>query len=281
MTVTLSPAEHSFLYDSLSSVPPIRPDLRKPFQFRPLEAKTNFLPLSNGLARIRLIDGLECIVLVKLKVEPVLLQFIECDVDVSGFRDDLNFVQNLKYNLTSLLTRNFPQERLQLTKKYMYKLYIDCVVMSHTLYPLSLLSLTTYLALKTTRLPLLISLTDDDEIAELPTFSDDYDLARPVADDFNPPIYIVVGVVGPNLVFDPSMEEEQVLENGLVLTYSDGKIITPITNINLSSLSSLAKFKGVNPATVVKGITMGNNYCEEIVKALNLLVELDDSTTIF
>ena len=279
--LTLLPAEQSYLYDGLCSTPPVRPDLREAYQFRPLEAKTDFLPLLNGLARIRAVDGLECIVLVKLKVEPLLDLFIEVAVDVAGYRDDLNFVLNLQYSLTLLLTANFPRDRLVLTKKYMFKLYVDCVVISHTLYPLSLMNLAIYLALKSTRLPLLISSTDDDEIAELPTFSDDWDLARPIADDLSPPLYVVVGVVGTNLVFDPLSQEEQVLENGLVLSYYNGNVITPITNVNLLSQSSLAKFKGVLAATVAKGIAMVSQYCGEIVSALDALVLSDDSTSIF
>ena len=40
--VQLSPAEKSYLYDSLTQQPIIRPDLRSIHQYRPLVAKTSF-----------------------------------------------------------------------------------------------------------------------------------------------------------------------------------------------------------------------------------------------
>ena len=65
----LSPAELSFLHSSLSSTPPIRPDLRTPTQFRPLVAETEILPSTNGSARICFSDGTEAIVGIKAEVE--------------------------------------------------------------------------------------------------------------------------------------------------------------------------------------------------------------------
>lgn len=277
----LSPAEKDYLFKNLVQPSPIRPDARRNTQFRPLEAKTDFLPSSNGLARIRSVDGLECIVSVKLRVEELLPQFIEVDVDVSGYRDDSNFVLNLKFNLTSLFSRNFPLDNLKLTKKYGFKLYVDCIVTCHTLYPLSLISLTTYLALKTTRLPLLISSTDDDEIAELPTFSDDWDMATMIAENILPPIFIVIGVIGNNLLFDPSNAEEQVLESGIVLSYYQGKAITPISKVNLCERSSSFTIGGMSKSTISHAIQITNEYCGEIIKALDRFIESDNSQAIF
>ncbi|KAK6455015.1 ribosomal protein S5 domain 2-type protein [Scheffersomyces xylosifermentans] len=286
----LSPAERSYLYDSLTQAPPIRPDSRTDHQFRPLEAKTSFLPGSNGSARIRLMDGSECIVSVKSKVVLSALEssLIECDIDVSGFRDDSNFVSNLKFYLTNLLQHNFPTQYLKLTSRYAFKLFIDCIVISHSSYPLSLISLTTYLALKTTRLPLLVSDVNDEEVAEQPTFSDDWDNAKYIGDFmkdgevFQPPIFITLGVIGPNLIFDPSTEEEQVLENGLIVSFYGNKVITPISNINLATNSNNSNFKGLNRSLITKAMALGNKYCPAVVKALDTLIEQDDEEgTIF
>lgn len=278
----LSPAERAFLYDSLSQQPPIRPDARSEHQFRPVEAKTGFLPASNGLARMRLLDGSECIVSVKLKVvlqsrEPNL---VECDVDVAGFRDDSNYIANLRYSLTSLLLQSLPAEGLRLTSKYAFKLFVDCIVVSHSLYPLTLMSLTAYLALKTTHLPLLVSEIDDAEIEEQPTFADDWESAQLLAtlfknDRFQPPIVVTLGVVGENLVFDPSLEEEQVLENGLLVSWYDGRVITPVANINLAKNSNNSNHKGLNARLVAKSIAMASQHCGAIVEALDALVEMD------
>lgn len=278
----LSTAERSYLYDSLVQTPPIRPDSRSEHQFRPLEAKTSFLPSSNGSARIRLMDGSECIVSVKAKVVRASQEtnLLECDVDVSGHRDDSNFVANLKFNLTNILLQNFPKEVLKLTSKYSFKLFLDCLVISHSSYPLSLLSLTSYLALKTTRLPLLVSDVDDAEVEEQPTFSDDWTNSRLMADlgetTFQPPIFITLGVVGNNLLFDPSTEEEQVLENGLILSWYDGKVISPASNINLASNSNNSNFKGMNAKLIVNSLALVKKYGGAIVHALDTLIEQDD-----
>ncbi|RCK59608.1 Exosome complex component RRP42 [Candida viswanathii] len=142
------------------------------------------------------------------------MSYYRIDVDIIGHRDDSNYVSNLKFQLMNLLHQNFPHETLKLTTRYAFKLYIDCI----------LLSLTTYLALKTTRLPLLISDVNDEEVAEQPT-------------GWN------------NLILDPSIEEEQVLENGLIV--------------------------GLNKTLVVKLIALCNKYCPSIIKALDSLIEED------
>lgn len=236
-------------------------------------------------------DGSECIVSVKSKV--VLLSkesnLIECDVDVSGFRDNSNYVSNIKFHITNLLHQNFPTSCLRLTSRYAYKLFIDCIIISHSAYPLTLLSLTCYLALKTTRLPLLISDLDDTEVAELPTFSDDWEDSKYIgelyeregAGEFRPPIFITLGVVGQNILFDPSTEEEQVLENGLVISFYDGKVITPISNTNLAVNSNNSNFKGLSKGLIVRAVALCGKYCGEVVQALDSLIEQDADDTDF
>jgi exosome complex component RRP42 len=48
----LSPPELSYLYTSLTSSPPIRPDSRSLTKYRPYSIQTNFLSTANGSARI-------------------------------------------------------------------------------------------------------------------------------------------------------------------------------------------------------------------------------------
>lgn len=284
----LSPAERAYLYDSLVQSPPIRPDGRKEYQFRPLEATTAFLPSSNGSARIRMADGSECIVSVKSKVVMIAKEpnLVEVAIDVAGFRDDSNFVSDLKFTMTDLFIKNFPSTRLHLTTKYAFKLFIDCIVVSHQSHPATLLTLTTYLALKSTRLPLLVSDKDDGEIEDQPTFSDDWDQAQLLQDvfgmeSFQPPIFVTVGVVGTNLILEPSTEEEQVLENGILVGWYDNKVITPILNMNLATNSNNSNFKGLPLALMPKVVTLCKKYCSAVVEALDQLVELDDDGAIF
>lgn len=277
----LSPAERSYVYDSLKQENPIRPDGRSPLQFRPLEATTDFLPGSYGSARIRMADGSECIVSVKSKVvltakEPNL---IEWDVDVSGFRDDSNFVSNLKFSLTDLFIKNFPTTQLHLTAKYSYKLYLDCIIVSHSSYPLTLASMAAYLALKSTRLPLLVSEVDDSEVEEQPTFSDDWEKAQYLAeffkmDSFTPPLYITVGIVGSNLFVDPSEVEEQVLENGLLIGYSQG-VIAPVKNLNLATNSNNSNFKGFDASLLITVVDKLKSHLSTISQSLDELDRQD------
>ncbi|ROT40260.1 hypothetical protein SODALDRAFT_376049 [Sodiomyces alkalinus F11] len=65
----LSPAELAYLHASLSLTPPIRPDGRRPTQFRPMTAETGILPGTNGSARVCFSDGTEAIVGVKAELE--------------------------------------------------------------------------------------------------------------------------------------------------------------------------------------------------------------------
>lgn len=282
----LSPAEKDYLYESLRLSPPVRPDSRLVFQYRPLEATVSFLPSSNGSARMRLVDGSECIVSVKSKVVSISEEpnLISCDVSVSGHRDDSNFVSNLRFDITNSLVVNFPYEILKLTSKYSFKLYIDCIVISHTSYPLSLISFTCYLALKTTKLPKLISEVNDETIEEQPTFSDDWESAQSLealhkSGLFQPPIFITIGTVGDNLYFDPSLEEEQVLENGMILTWYKNKVITPFINTHLGSNTTNVNSKGLNAPLLTKSLKLVEKYSNQINLALDRLIDQEEIFT--
>lgn len=284
----LSPAERSYLYTSLAQTPPIRPDARLVYQCRPIEATTAFLPASNGSARMRFVDGSECITSVKAEVVHKKLEhsLIEVDLDVSGYRDDSNYVANLKFDITNLLTKSFPTDKLSLTSRYAFKLYIDSITLTHTSYPLSLISLTCYLALKSTKLPLLKSDVDDREVEEQPIFSDDWDAAQYLETflkmpDYRPPVFITLGLIDKNIIMDPSVEEEQVLENGIIVAFSNDLASLPLHNVQLSSGTSNANLKGLASHNISNIIEMVNKYGPSIVNALDKLLEGDDGDLVF
>lgn len=89
-------------------------------------------------------------------------------------------------------------------------------------YPLPLLSLTTHLALLSTRLPKLKSEGDED-----PLFDDDWDASVYIyprdmqAAHARPPVTLLVMAVKDNIIFDPSKEELAVAE--VVLAVSIGE----------------------------------------------------------
>lgn len=251
----LSPAELSFLHSSLSSTPPIRPDLRTPTQFRPLVAETDILPSTNGSARICFSDGTEAIVGIKAEVEKTpqaphhaqhdsadtdtdmkddtetkdtrsnttISTHLDLSIEIPNFRDDDPLPIFLSSMLTeTLLSTPHLSQKLYINARWHWKLYIDVLLLSPPLsYPLPLLSLTTHLALLNTALPRLKSDPGDD-----PLFDDDWAAAVPLyakgeGEDGTrnrPPVTLLVMTVNDNIVFDPSREELAVADAVLAIT---------------------------------------------------------------
>ncbi|KAK4228502.1 ribosomal protein S5 domain 2-type protein [Podospora fimiseda] len=251
--VNLSPAELAYLHASLSLTPPIRPDGRSPDQYRPLSAETGILPGTNGSARICFADGTEAIVGVKAEVEKtgrrwdddtIFLEgggddeeggdkekgstqqggnkeWVELTVEIPGQRDDDSATVFLAQMLSeALLADGGFVERLKINRGWHWKLYLDILLISPPLsYPLPLLSLTTHLALLSTRLPRLKSEGDED-----PFFDDDWAAAPylyPRDKKARPPVTLLVMAVGNNIIFDPAKEELAVADVVLAVSVAD------------------------------------------------------------
>ncbi|KAF2085172.1 hypothetical protein K490DRAFT_47481 [Saccharata proteae CBS 121410] len=277
----LSPAELSYIHSSLSLSPPIRPDGRAPTQFRPLIAETDILPGANGSARICFADGTEAIVGAKCEVEKSAWRpsagehglglgtggtgdvemgnedgeeggrggvgenaWVEMSVEIPGYRDDDALPVFLAAMLTeALLADGTLKDRLWINRRFHWKLYIDILLLSPPLsYPLPLLSLTTHLALLSTRLPRLKSELDED-----PLFDDDWAASTYLYPrstttkatstiTSRPPITLLVTAIGENIIFDPSKEELAVAE--AVLAISVGQ--SPPSSTSPSSLRLLS-----------------------------------------
>jgi exosome complex component RRP42 len=294
--MVLSVAESSYIYDSLASNKPTRPDSRKPNQFRPLKANCGFLPNSNGSSRIYNADGIECISSVKAKVirTDKTSDLINVEIDIFGEKDNTTLCQHLTTLIKESLLDSFDFKCLKLTGKYYFQLYIDISILylpedfsisSYTLYSLlSLISMGVYVALKSTKLPLLVSERDDFEVEEEPTFSDDWEVStdlipRNGENTFQPALVFVVGTAGNTVIIDPSLEEEQILEHGICLTWSNSDITTPVQSLTLSSVNT----KALKPNLIVKAMDLVKNVANEVVQALNTIAETDaiDSDAIF
>ncbi|ODQ67497.1 hypothetical protein NADFUDRAFT_81962 [Nadsonia fulvescens var. elongata DSM 6958] len=279
-----SPAEISYLRNSLELPSPIRPDGRSSQQYRPLEATTDFLPTANGSARVRTSDGGECIVGVKARVVKAASEssLINIDVDIAGVRDDSSAVVLLSSTLQTAIQASLPENALKLTDVYSFKLFIDALVISQPSNPFNITSLATYLALKSTRLPKLVSATDDAEAAEIPVFDDDWDQSTFLGQDetrqkWSPPIFTVMAVVGNNLFVDPSVEEEFVSDAGILAGWSaDGKVIAPIRIIDLGGKRN----GGLKSTLIYKAYSLLQSTAPDVIEALNAIGD-QDSLSIF
>lgn len=256
-SISLSPAELAYIHTSLAQTPPIRPDGRTPTQFRPLVAESDILPSANGSARICFADGTEAVVGVKAEVEKSASNhtsnhedsslgtssnadiemgestsspptgkgsssWVEVALDIPGYREDDALPVFLSAMLTEALVADGSlKDKLYINTRFHWRLYIDILLLSAPLsYPLPLLSLTTHLALLSTRLPDLISEKDED-----PLFNDDWDAATylysraPNAP--KPPVTLLVVSIADNIFFDASKDELAVADS--VLAVSVGK----------------------------------------------------------
>lgn len=249
----LSPAELAYLHSSLSLTPPIRPDGRTPTQFRPLTAEMGILPGTNGSARVCFSDGTEAIVGIKAEIEktPGIVgvedaerklsaiasadapngkeargDWLEMTIEIPGQRDDEASTVFLAEMLReALLADGEFAKKLWINRRFHWRLYLDVLLISPPLsYPLPLLSLTSHLALLSTRLPRLKSEGDED-----PMFDDDWESSQylyprdEAAMGSRPPITLLVITVAGNVIFDPSKEELAVAETALAISVSEVK----------------------------------------------------------
>lgn len=270
----------------------MRPDARSVSQFRPLQATTNFLPTANGSARVRTADGGECIVGVKAKVvrlnastlsqkEYPVDRLVAVDVDIAGLRDDHSSLTMIASTLQQMLINSqiLSGSRLKLTSRFAFKLFIDALVISHTSNPMNLLSLAVYLALKSTRLPKLISSTDDSSAEEIPVFDDDWDHSTFLTSDgingedtlHKPPLLFIFAVIGDNLLIDPSRDEETVAEGGVLIGWENGKVTAPIRFIELGP----GRNKGIRPEITSRAYQLALDAGTDVSASLDLIVKLD------
>ncbi|CCH41294.1 hypothetical protein BN7_831 [Wickerhamomyces ciferrii] len=259
----LSATERSYLYELLQQTPPIRPDGRSNKQFRPIQSHIGFLDNSNGSAKITLSDGSECIVSIKAEVveKSTTNELVSVDVDVSGHRDDTSFILNLQSSLKTLYLKHISSESLNLTTKFAYKLFIDVLVISNYSYPLTLMTFTSYLALNNTYLPKITSSVDDKEIEEQPTFHD-YEFNKLIGQF---PIVFTVAIIGKNYIIDPNIEEMEVSDNGLIISWFNGKPISPIQNVKLND----GNLKSVKPQLILQSIDLVKEVANDVINSLN------------
>ncbi|GIJ88966.1 hypothetical protein Asppvi_007894 [Aspergillus pseudoviridinutans] len=173
--------------------------------------------------------------------------WVQISIEIPGFRDDDALPVFLSEMMREPLIESVSSAqggdvgmagglkgRLVINRRWHWRLYIDVLLLSQPLsYPLPLLSLTTHLALLSTRLPKLKSKGEED-----PFFDDDWNAAEylyprqspgnaatPSPSQFvRPPVTLLVISVADNIIFDPSREEIAVADTVLALSVSrDGE----------------------------------------------------------
>lgn len=153
--------------------------------------------------------------------------WVEVGVEVQGQRDDdpLGVFLGMTVGESLLTPTSTLTEKLVITPKFHWKLYIDVrarvlafgflspvlmgmiqilLITPPLSHPATLLSLSTNLALRSTRIPRLASESDED-----PIFDDDWDSSFPLYPTTCqlPPITLLVVSVEGNIFFDPTREE--------------------------------------------------------------------------
>ncbi|MCJ1401276.1 hypothetical protein MMC11_004488 [Xylographa trunciseda] len=181
--------------------------------------------------------------------------WVEMTIEIPGFRDDDSLPVFLAEMLNeALFATGELVSKLWINGLWHWKLYIDILLLSPPLsYPLPLLSLTTHLALLSTRLPALKSELDED-----PLFNDDWDAAISLypysasktltsglrSYKARPPVTLLVMAVGSNIVFDPTREELAVADAVLAISFTilpsaSEKSVTDDNNISKLRLLSI------------------------------------------
>ncbi|KAL3496025.1 ribosomal protein S5 domain 2-type protein [Aspergillus germanicus] len=169
--------------------------------------------------------------------------WVQMAIEIPGFRDDDALPVFLAEMMREPLVESVAgggeggmvgglKGRLVINRRWHWRLYIDVLLLSQPLsYPLPLLSLTTHLALLSTKLPKLKSKGEED-----PFFDDDWDAAEylyPRAKSTStkpsisgsisvhkvrPPVTLLVVSVAENIIFDPSREEIAVADAVLAIS---------------------------------------------------------------
>lgn len=156
--------------------------------------------------------------------------WVQMSIEIPGFRDDdalpVFLAEMMREPLVGSVHGNTLKSglkgRLVINRRWHWRLYIDVLLLSQPLsYPLPLLSLTTHLALLSTKLPKLKSQGEED-----PFFDDDWGVAEflyPRSKALplqlvRPPVTLLVIAVEDNIIFDPTREEIAVADTVLAVS---------------------------------------------------------------
>ncbi|KAA8644177.1 hypothetical protein EYZ11_010245 [Aspergillus tanneri] len=181
--------------------------------------------------------------------------WVQMSIEIPGFRDDdalpVFLSEMMREPLVESVSNGHNDDlemagglkgRLVINRRWHWRLYIDVLLLSQPLsYPLPLLSLTTHLALLSTKLPKLKSQGEED-----PFFDDDWNAAEhlyprsgsKLPQKVRPPVTLLVVSVGENIIFDPNREEIAVADTVMAIS---------VTRDSTSDVLKLLAIRTVDP----------------------------------
>ena len=167
----------------------------------------------------------------------------------------------LESMLLEPLTQTALPDKLVINSRWHWHIYIDVLLISSqglASYPLPLLSMSTHLALRDTRVPRLKSegeedpIADDDWMASINLYARSED-----QDGEKPPVTLLVVAVNDNIIFDPSHEEIKVADSIIAMS------VAPISTAGTTACKMLSMRTIETPARdTMKGVPRAGDVHE-------------------
>ncbi|KAE8145447.1 putative exoribonuclease family protein [Aspergillus avenaceus] len=217
--------------------------------------------------------------------------WVQMSIEIPGFRDDDALPVFLSEMMREPLVESVSnggsgndemagglKKRLVINKRWHWRLYIDVLLLSQPQsYPLPLLSLTTHLALLSTRLPKLKSKGEED-----PFFDDDWGAAEYIypralkskshlspSHQVRPPVTLLVISVGENVIFDPSREEIAVADTVLAVSVARDSDSDTLKLLSMRTIDPPSRLTQPGVANSENVATLGSTAAAEEAAILN------------
>lgn len=216
--------------------------------------------------------------------------WVQMSIEIPGFRDDDALPVFLSEMMREPLVESVSSEgsgngemtgglkgRLVINKRWHWRLYIDVLLLSQPQsYPLPLLSLTTHLALLSTKLPKLKSKGEED-----PFFDDDWDAAEYLyprststasatpSQQVRPPVTLLVVSVGENIIFDPDREEIAVADTVLAVSITRDSDSDSLKLVSIRTIDPPSRLTQPGVPNSENVTTLGSTAAAEEAAILN------------
>jgi len=258
----------------------VRTDGRSRMDYRFFTVKTGVIPHANGSCRLKLgrTDVLVSVKaeLTKPETESPNLGKLICSVDCtrSSVLEGEEALKNLNINLTSGISRLLCESKtLDLTSlcvikgKQVWFLYIDAMVLDIGGNLLDAISMASYAALSSTKLPKVTVVTGEEEDETEIDVSDDPLDSKPLVDVDKLPITVSLAKIGSGFVVDGTAEEEQCMSASLSVSVNK---MAQICGIHKSGPG------GISPTALQEMLKCGRRIGQELLAKMDGLLKKKD-----